>query len=71
MAQRYMAFARSSYEEPLAYRGELEAEDPPTAQQLAFDRFGIDWVELSLVPEAAVRWILRSDKQPQGEELAR
>jgi hypothetical protein len=65
-----MVFARSLYEQPLSLEGELEAADEPSAARVALERFGGEWVELSVVPESEVRWILRSDQKTQDEEPA-
>jgi hypothetical protein len=59
---RYLVFARTEYAEPLTHRGEVEAADGDEGAELALERHGRDWVELVLVPEAAIRWILRADE---------
>jgi hypothetical protein len=65
-----MVFARSLYEQPLSLQGEFEAADEVSAGGVALERFGGEWVELSVVPESEVRWILRSDQQTHDEEPA-
>lgn len=61
---RYLVFARKAYAEPLRYQGALEAEGNPKGK--AEQAFGEEWLEVVLVPEAAVRWVVR-----EREEVAR
>ncbi|HET8631611.1 MAG TPA: hypothetical protein VFL91_29670 [Thermomicrobiales bacterium] len=51
---RYLVFARRQYDEPLAHQGDVEvaAGEDPAGPALA--RFGDDWLELVLIPEAAI-----------------
>lgn len=65
---RYLVFGRTAYADPLTQRGELDAPGDP--RDAARRQFGEDWVELSLVPEAAVHWILRADGD-QGSRRGR
>jgi hypothetical protein len=55
--QRFLVFARTRYDEPLAQQGELEAgaED---AARLAAERFGEQWLELVLIPADQVQWVM-------------
>ncbi len=62
---RYLVFGRKEYPEPLRQQGTLEANDGALAREEALRAYGRDWVELVLVPEAEVRWVLR---RPDEEE---
>ena len=66
---RYFVFARREYDQPVARRTAIEADDPESAAALARERFG-DWLEVRLVPEERVQWIvgpLPADKLPEEE----
>jgi hypothetical protein len=66
---RYMIFARREYDQPVARRGGVEAESVDAAAAEARERFG-DWLEVRLVPEESVRWIvgpLPAEKLPGAE----
>jgi hypothetical protein len=66
---RYLVFGRKDYAQPLRQQGLLEAHDGPLAQELALRHYGREWVELVLIPEAAVRWVFRRQEGPEeGEE---
>jgi hypothetical protein len=56
---RYLVFARERYEEPLELQGDFEAESDDAAKQAAPDdeRF----IEIQLVPDDAIRWVVRRD----------
>jgi len=54
---RYLVFARKRYEEPLALHGDLEASDDEAAAAAAPD--DSDLIEVQLVPEEAIRWVVR------------
>ena len=56
---RYLVFARTKYEEPLELQGDLEAPDDEAAREAAPDdeRF----IEIQLVPDEAIRWVVRRD----------
>lgn len=58
---RYLVFGRIDYPESLTHRGFLEAR-AERAREAAIESFGSDWVELTLVPEASVYWILRAEE---------
>jgi 1,2-phenylacetyl-CoA epoxidase PaaB subunit len=55
---RYLVFGRSEYAQPLRQQGEVEAGDDEEAGGLAIEGFGRDWVELTLLPAASIRWVL-------------
>jgi 1,2-phenylacetyl-CoA epoxidase PaaB subunit len=61
--ERYRVLGRTAYPEPLEHQGTVEAADDAAAAAAALDRFGRRWVELVLVPERAVHWVLG----PSGE----
>ena len=49
----YLVFGRSEYSEPLRQLGTLETPER------AREEFGADVIELSLVPEAELVWVIR------------
>ena len=66
----YQVFARRKADEPLQHigtvgasepdDGELEADGDDAAAQAALSKLGDgDWIEVQLVPEDAIRWIVR------------
>ncbi|MFQ5426082.1 MAG: hypothetical protein ACE5EV_03270 [Gaiellales bacterium] len=59
----YLVFGRRDYVEPLRQVGELEAR-PGDAAAASLERFGADWVELTLVPENELVWLLRAEEAP-------
>jgi 1,2-phenylacetyl-CoA epoxidase PaaB subunit len=66
---RWFVFARREYDQPVARQGAIDAGDAGAAAALARERFG-DWLEVRLVPEDAVRWIvgpLPADQLPEDE----
>ena len=66
---RFFVFARSEYDQPVSRQGVVEADDADAAASLARERFG-DRLEVRLVPEASVRWIvgpLPEEKVPEAE----
>ncbi len=56
---RFLVLARRTYLEALAYQGMLEVAPGEDAVALARERFGGDWLELVLAPDAAVRWVIQ------------
>jgi hypothetical protein len=56
--ERYRVLGRTTYPEPLEHQGDLEAADDAAAAAAALERFGDRWVELVLVPERVVHWVL-------------
>ena len=63
----YLVFARREYEEPLSLEGEVEAEDDAAAARTADEQFGDGFIEVRLVPEPAVRWVIaRKRRSPEG-----
>jgi hypothetical protein len=61
----YLVFARTEYAEPLEHKGDLEAADDE-ARELAVERFGEEWLELTLVPEREIHWVLREEAEAQA-----
>lgn len=59
---RWVVFGRKEYAEPLRDQGSIEASNDQEASRLALDRHGRDWVELTLIPEASIRWVLRQSE---------
>lgn len=66
--ERYMVFARTEYDEPLEHRGEVEASGAEEAGKLALERYGKDWLEMSLVPVSEVYWAEREEEIEVGVE---
>lgn len=60
--EKYMVFARTEYDEPLEHRGEVEASGDKEAKEAALERFGEDWLEMSLVPESKIHWAEREEE---------
>jgi hypothetical protein len=56
--ERYLVLGRTAYPQPLEHQGVLEAADDAAAAAAALERFGDRWVELVLVPERAVHWVV-------------
>ena len=56
--ERYRVLGRTTYPEPLEDQGTVEAVDDRAAATAALERFGDRWVELVLVPERAVHWVV-------------
>ena len=59
-------FGRTAYPDPLEFQGTLTAADQRQAAGRALERHGRRWVELVLLPEGAIHWIL--GPQPPGPE---
>jgi hypothetical protein len=66
--ERYRVFGRTSYPEPLAYQGTLTAAGDAAAPGAALERFGRGWVELVVIPERAIHWILGPEPGPVPSE---
>ena len=56
---RYLVFARERYEEPLELHGDLEADGDEAARAAAPD--DAEFIEIQLVPDEAIRWVVRRD----------
>ena len=59
--ERYRVLGRTAYPEPLEHQGTVEAPDAAAAAAAALGRFGDRWVELVLLPERAVHWVISGD----------
>jgi hypothetical protein len=55
---RYLVFARAAYAEPLSYRGALELPAGESPDLAARETYGVEWVELVLVPEGEITWVV-------------
>jgi 1,2-phenylacetyl-CoA epoxidase PaaB subunit len=64
--ERYRVFGRTSYPEPLEFQGTLTAADHDAAAHDALERHGRRWVELVLIPERAIHWVLGPQDRPEG-----
>jgi 1,2-phenylacetyl-CoA epoxidase PaaB subunit len=58
----YLVFARTEYDEPVEHRGNVRAADDEEAKKVAVERFGGEWLELVLVPERDVHWVMRKEE---------
>jgi 1,2-phenylacetyl-CoA epoxidase PaaB subunit len=65
--ERYMVFARTEYDEPLEHRGDVEAADDDDAAKRARERYGQDWLEMSLVPMNRAYWAERETEEGESE----
>jgi len=66
--EKFLVFARTEYEQPLEHRGEVEAGGGEEAGKLALERFGNEWLEMSLVPLGQVYWAEREQETEVGAE---
>jgi 1,2-phenylacetyl-CoA epoxidase PaaB subunit len=65
--ERYLVFARTEYDEPLEHRGDVEAASDEEAAKLAQERYGKDWLEMSLVPVRKAYWAERETEEGEAE----
>jgi len=65
--ERYRVFGRTEYPEPLEFRGTLIAADDGAAAGSALERHGREWVELVLIPERSIHWILGPSPAEVGD----
>jgi hypothetical protein len=65
--ERYLVFARTEYDEPLEHRGYVEATSDEEAAKLAQERYGEDWLEMSLVPGSKAYWAERETEEGEAE----
>jgi hypothetical protein len=54
----HLVFGRTSFREPLAYQGSVDADGPEDVRRAALERFGRDWVELTAIPAATASWVI-------------
>jgi len=52
----YLVFGRHAYDRPLRLVGVVSSDTTPTTEQVGL---GSDWLELVVVPEEEVIWVLR------------
>ena len=62
-----MVFARTEYDEPLEHRGDVEASGDDDATKRAKERYGQDWLEMSLVPMNRAYWAERETEEGESE----
>ena len=43
----------------MEHKGTLQAADHEEAKKLAVERFGEEWIELVLAPEAEIHWVMK------------
>lgn len=67
--ENYMVFARSEYDEPLEHRGDIEASGADEASKVALEKYGKDWLEMSLVPVGEIYWAEREEETAVGVEI--
>jgi hypothetical protein len=60
---KYLVFARTEYAVPLEHRGEVEAANDGEARRIALERFGSEWLEMTLVPEKEIHWVQRDEAE--------
>ena len=65
--ERYMVFARTEYDQPLEHRGEVEAASGEEAAKHALERYGKDWLEMSLVPVSRAYWAEKETEEGEAE----
>jgi 1,2-phenylacetyl-CoA epoxidase PaaB subunit len=65
--ERYLVFARAEYDQPLEHRGEVEAAGDEAAARLARERYGEDWLEMSLVPVSKAYWAEKETEEGEAE----
>lgn len=59
----YLVFGRTEYSEPVEHKGNLQAADDEEAKRLVIERFGEEWVELVLVPEREIHWVMKKEAE--------
>jgi 1,2-phenylacetyl-CoA epoxidase PaaB subunit len=67
VVERYMVFARTEYDEPLEHRGDIEVASDEEAAKLARERYGQDWLEMSLVPVSKAHWAEKETEEGATE----
>ncbi|MGH2945128.1 MAG: hypothetical protein ACRDPC_02465 [Solirubrobacteraceae bacterium] len=67
---RYMIFARREYAESLELHGHLDADSEDAAAAAARDQLsGGGWIEVQLVPESEIRWVIRPAHEAAQREV--
>ena len=65
--ERYMVFARTEYDQPIEHRGDVEAASDEEAAGAALERYGKDWLEMSLVPVSRAYWAEKETEEGEAE----
>jgi hypothetical protein len=66
--ERYRVFGRTEYPEPLEFQGTVTAAGDAAAATAALERHGRQWVELVLIPDRSIDWILGpTPVEPEAE----
>ena len=65
--EKYLVFARTEYDQPVEYRGDVEAASEEEATKLAKERYGQDWLEMSLVPVSKAYWAEKETEEGEAE----
>lgn len=65
--ERYMVFARTEYDQPIEHRGDVEAAGDEEAAKVAQERYGKDWLEMSLVPVSRAYWAEKETEEGEKE----
>lgn len=64
---KYLVFARTEYDQPLEHRGDVEAGSDEEAAKIAQERYGKDWLEMSLVPVSKAYWAEKETAEGEAE----
>ena len=62
-----MVFARTEYDQPIEHRGDVEAGSDAEAGKVAQERYGKDWLEMTLVPVSRVYWAEKETEEGEAE----
>ena len=62
-----MVFARTEYDQPIEHRGDVEAAGDEEAAKVAQERYGKDWLEMSLVPVSRAYWAEKETEEGEKE----
>ena len=62
----YLVFARTEYSEPVEHKGNIQAADDEEAKARAVERFGEEWIELVLAPEAEIHWVIKKEAEVEA-----
>ena len=65
--EKYLVFARTEYDQPVEHRGDVEAGSDEEATKLAKERYGQDWLEMSLVPVSKAYWAEKETEEGEAE----
>jgi len=65
--EKYLVFARTEYDQPVEHKGGVEAASDEEATKLAKERYGQDWLEMSLVPVSKAYWAEKETEEGEAE----